>query len=120
MRRRPVLVVAAGRHQKCASDAAIGAGGRRARLRASSGMQPRQQHAPPGLHWRQVVDLHLPAKILVTPPVRPAAVLLRGRSLVPLAIAACAHARSRRVSLAGPSWYIVSALGVVVVLVLIR
>lgn len=117
-RRRRVLVVAAGRHQERAGDAAIGAGGRRARLRASS----RKQHAPPGLHWRQVVDLRLPAQILETPPVRPEVMLLRGRSrsLVPLAIAACTHARSRRVSLAGPSWYIVSALGVVVVLVLIR
>lgn len=121
-RRRRALVVAAGRDQERACDAAIGAGGRTGRLRASSWVQPRQQHAPPGLHWRQVVDLRLPAEILETPPVRPAVVLLRGRSrsLVPLAIAACAHAWGRRVSLAGPSWCILSALGVVALLVLIR
>lgn len=114
-------MVTTGRHQERTGDTAIGAGGLGARLRAPSWMQRRQQHAPPGLHWRQVVDLHLPAEILETPPVHPAAVLLRGRSLVPLAIAACAHAHAqgRSVSLAGPSWYIMSALEVLV-LVLIR
>lgn len=119
--RRRVLVVTTGTRQERACDAAIRAGGRGARLCASSGTQRRQHHAPPGLHWRQVVDLHLPAGILETPLVRPpAAALLSVRSLVvPLAIAAGAHACGRHVSLAGPSWCILSALGIVVVVVLV-
>jgi hypothetical protein len=85
-----------GRYQE-ACDTDIGAGGRRAHLRAANRMRHRQPHAPPGMHLRHAVSL--PAEVLEAPLVRPAAELLR-RSLVPLIVEACVHACS--VSITGP------------------